>query len=135
MNVLTASREGPLRLAQSLVILLLAGLLVFYHLVMLADLWAGRGLSTDPVYNTIQGVLRLTIVISLAGVILGKRLALYPMWIGIGGLVATQYWAHFGNVPVDFTTGRHPLSYLKGFIFPAIITAAFLYRKTQAATA
>ncbi|GGA01302.1 hypothetical protein GCM10010923_07500 [Blastomonas marina] len=53
------------------------------------------------------------------------------MWLSIGGLVASQYWAHFGNLPVDFTEGRHPLSYLKGFIFPTIITVAFLYGRRQ----
>ena len=47
------------------------------------------------------------------------------MWPGITGLIATHYWAHFGNLPVDFTEGRHPLSYLKGFIFPTVITLAF----------
>jgi hypothetical protein len=129
MNVLTASREGPLRLSQSLVILVLAGLLIFYHVTMLADLAAGRGLSSDPTYNAIQGALRLGIIASLTGVVFGKRNALWGMWACIGGLIATQYWGHFGNVPVDFAGGRHPLSYLKGFIIPSIITTAFLYRR------
>jgi hypothetical protein len=47
------------------------------------------------------------------------------MQLCINALVATHYWAHFGNWPVDFTAGRHQLSYLKGFIFPTIITLAF----------
>lgn len=50
------------------------------------------------------------------------------MWGSIGGLVATQYWAHSGHVEADFTIGRSAFSYLKGFIFPSIITTAFLYR-------
>jgi hypothetical protein len=131
MNVLTASREGPLRLVRSLVILLLAGLLIFYHLTMLHDLATGHGLSSDATYNAIQGALRLAIIASLTGVVFGKRNALWAMWASIGGLIATQYWAHFGNVPVDFTAGRHPLSYLKGLIIPSIITTAFLYRRSR----
>jgi hypothetical protein len=129
MNVLTASREGPLLLAQSLIILGLAGLLIFYHSTMLYDLAVGRGLSSDATYNAIQGALRAAIMASLAGVVLGYRQALWAMWASIGSLIATQYWGHFGNVPVDFAAGRHPLSYLKGFIIPSVITAAFLYRR------
>lgn len=129
MNLLTASREGPLRLAQSLLILFLAGLLIFYHLTMLRDLATGQGLSSDATYNAIQGALRLAIIASLTGVVLGKRMALWTMWASIGSIIATHYWAHFGNVPVDFTGGRHAMSYLKGFIIPSVITAAFLYRR------
>jgi hypothetical protein len=131
MNVLTASREGPLRLSQSLVILVLAGLLIFYHITMLADLAAGHGLSGDATYNVIQGALRFAIIASLTGVLLGKRIAVWTMWASICGLIATQYWGHFGNVPVDFAAGRHPLSYLKGLIFPSIITTAFFYRRKR----
>lgn len=128
MNVLTASAEGPLRLAQSLVILVLAGLLVFYHVTMLYHLALGQGLSSDATYNAIQGALRLAIIVSLTAVVLGKQTALWAMWLSIGGLVATHYWAHYGPVSAEFTAGRHPLSYLKGAIFPSIITTAFLYR-------
>ncbi|MBX7500307.1 hypothetical protein K3181_02460 [Qipengyuania sp. YG27] len=122
------SHAEPLRLVLKAIILLLAGLLIFYHATMLVDLFRGQGLSSDARYNAIQGVLRLAIMVSLILVVAGKREALPAMWISIAGLVATQYWAHWGNLPVDFTAGRHPLSYLKGFIFPSIITAAFLYR-------
>lgn len=129
MNVLTASRESPLRLLQSLIILILAGLLIFYHLTMLRDLAMGNGLSSDATYNAVQGVLRLAIIASLTAVVLGKRIALIAMWLSIGSLISTHYWAHFGDVPVDFTADRHPLSYLKGLIIPSIITTAFLYRR------
>ncbi len=111
------------------IILLLAGLLVVYHVSMLFDLVQGKGLSSDPGFNAIQAIFRLAIVASLIAVSMGKRIALWAMWGSIAGLVATQYWAHFGNLPVEFTEGRHPLSYLKGFIFPTIITAASLYRR------
>ncbi len=127
MNVLTACREGPLRTFQSLIILGLAGLLIYYHTIMLNDLANGRGLSSDATYNTIQGTLRFAIIASLAGVVLGKRQALWAMWFSISALIATQYWGHFGNVPVEFAAGRHSLSYLKGFIIPSIITTAFRY--------
>ena len=115
-------------LPANLIILALSGLLVFYHVTMLYDLGTGRGLSSDATYNAVQGGLRLGIITSLAGVVLGKRIALWTMWLSIGGLIATHYWAHFGGLPVDFTIGRHPFSYLKGLIIPTIITAAFMRR-------
>lgn len=111
---------------------MLAGLLIFYHVTMLYDLARGHGLSTDATYNAIQGALRLAIIVSLTAVMLGKQTALWAMWLSIGGLIATQYWAHYGPVSADFTAGRHPLSYMKGVIFPSIITAAFLYRGSAA---
>ncbi len=132
MNILAAAKEGPLRLLQSIVILCLAGLLVFYHLYTLGDLYIWAGTSVHTGYEYLQSVLRVMIVISLLLVVFGVRPALWAMWLSIGGLVATHYWAHFGNLPVDFTAGRHPASYLRGFIFPTIITCAFLYRRKAA---
>ncbi|QKG70322.1 hypothetical protein [Erythrobacter mangrovi] len=131
MNDHAIAGPGWSRIAPTLIILLLAGLLVFYHVTMLVDLAQGKGLSSDAGFNAIQAILRFAIIVSLGAVVLGKRVALLAMWFSIGGLVATHYWAHFGNLPVDFTAGRHPLSYLKGFIFPTIITTAFLYRRRQ----
>lgn len=128
MPGMTTAQMRPMFAPANLVILLLAGLLVFYHLVMLSDLAAGRALSGDPVYNAVQGALRLGIIASLVAVALGYRIALVTMWLSIGSLIATHYWAHFGPVSADFTIGRHPLSYLKGLIIPTIITAAFVYR-------
>ncbi|WP_226700405.1 hypothetical protein [Qipengyuania gaetbuli] len=129
MHILSAAREGPLRLLQSLVILVLAGLLIFYHTTMLVDFSNSHDPASGPLYNGIQGVLRAAIIVSLSLVLLGKRFALWMMWLSIGCLIATHYWAHFGPVTADFTVGRHPLSYLKGLIFPSIITTAFLYRR------
>jgi hypothetical protein len=48
------------------------------------------------------------------------------MWLAISALVATHYWAFFFDLPFRFLDGRHPLSYLKGFIIPTVITALFL---------
>lgn len=132
MDALRASPDGPLRVAPNLLIVVLAGLLVFYHLTMLYDLADGRGLSNDTTYNAIQGALRVAIIASLSAVVLGKRIALWAMWASIGGLIATQYWAHYGPVTAEFTADRHPLSYLKGVIFPSIITTAFLCRRRLA---
>lgn len=128
MELLDEGRHAWLPLALRIVILIPAGLLVFYHATMLFDLYHGRGLSTDRSYNAIQGCLRFLIAASLIAVVLDVRAALWTMWFSIAGLVATQYWAHFGGVQADFTATRHPLSYLKGFIFPTIITTAFLLR-------
>ena len=121
-----------MRTLSFLVILVPASLLIFYHLTMLYDFASGHGLSSDATYNAIQAALRMAIIGSLAGVVMGKRFALWTMWASIAGLVATHYWAHFGQVPVEFTAGRHPLSYLKGFIIPTIITATFFFRSRRA---
>jgi hypothetical protein len=112
-------------LFRRLVILVLAGLLIYYHTYTLYDLYVGTGTSAHTTFEYVQSVLRVVITLSLLLVVFGSRRALWGMWAGIVGLVATHYWAHFGNLPVDFTTGRHPLSYLKGLIFPTIITLAF----------
>jgi hypothetical protein len=108
-----------------LVILVLAGLLIYYHTYTLFDLYVGTGTSAHTIFEYAQSALRVVIALSLLLVVFGSRRALWGMWAGIVGLVATHYWAHLGNLPVDFTKGRHPLSYLKGFIFPTIITLAF----------
>ena len=112
-------------LFRRLVILVLAGLLIYYHTYTLYDLYVGTGTSAHTTFEYVQSVLRVVITLSLLLVVFGSRRALWGMWAGIVGLIATHYWAHFGNLPVDFTTGRHPLSYLKGLIFPTIITLAF----------
>ena len=115
------------RLSQA-VIMVLAGLLVFYHLTMLWDFANGERLSSNVAYNAVQAGLRIVIIAGLSGVVLGRRLALWVMWAGITSLIATHYWAHFGMVAAEFTAGRHPLSYLKGWLIPTIITLAFLRR-------
>lgn len=108
-----------------LIIVVLAGLLIFYHTFTLYDLYLGSGLRADTFFEYVQSVLRVVITFGLLMVVGGRRWALWVMWSGILGLIATHYWAHFGNLPVDFTEGRHPLSYLKGILFPTIITLAF----------
>ena len=104
----------------------LAGLLIWYHLYTLYQLFLGTGPTFGGTYEYLQAPLRLIIATSLLGVVFGVRWALWGMWAGITALIATQYWAHFAHLPVEFTQGRHPLSYLKGFIFPTLITLAFL---------
>lgn len=107
------------------IIIVLAGLLIFYHSLTLYEMYLGNGNGAHTLFDHVQSVFRVLITINLLLVVLGVRWALWGMWFSIGGLIATQYWAHFGNLPVDFTKGRHPLSYLKGFIFPTIITLSF----------
>lgn len=112
-------------LARRLLIAVLAGLLVFYHCLLLYEMYLAPVATAPTAFDHVQSVFRVLIATSLVLVVLGVRRALWGMWLGIGGLVATHYWAHFGHLPVDFTAGRHPLSYLKGFIFPTLITLAF----------
>lgn len=131
MNILAALPQNPPHSVQRLIIIALAGLFIFYHIMMLIDFARGAEESGSALYNGVQAALRVGIIASLALVVLGKRLALWTMWISIVGLIATHYWAHFGMVEADFTTGRHPLSYLKGLIMPSIVTAAFIYRRGE----
>ena len=118
-------QTSSLLLVRRLIIFALAGLLIFYHSLTLYDMYVGSRDITHTLFENVQSVFRVLIIVSLLLVVFGVRWALWGMWFSISGLVATHYWAHFGNLPVDFTEGRHPLSYLKGFIFPTIITLAF----------
>ena len=125
MTTLPVMQTSRFPLFRRLIIFALAGLLIYYHIFTLCDLYLGAGTSAHTTFEYLQSVLRVVITLSLLLVVFGNRWALWGMWAGIAGLIATHYWAHFGNLPVDFTLGRHPLSYLKGFIFPTIITLAF----------
>lgn len=129
----TMGPGGRLFLLQRLVIFALAGLLIFYHTYTLfelyvgsvTDLYGGPNANGHPLYMHTQSVLRLLIIVSLVLVALNRRTALYGMWAAIGALVATHYWAHFFDLPFPFLEGRHPLSYLKGFIIPTVITLLY----------
>ena len=125
MTTLPALQTKTFLLFRRLIVFVLAGLLIFYHSLTLYEMYLGTGNSAHTLFDYVQSVCRALIATSLLLVVFGVRWALWGMWFSISSLVATQYWAHFGNLPVDFTIGRHPLSYLKGFIFPTIITLAF----------
>lgn len=128
-SALLSSR--PALLGRRLLIGVLAGLLIFHHSVMLGEALMALDRHPPTLFDLVQWPLRACIATSLLLVVWGKPRALWGMWLSIGGLVATQYWAHFGELPVDFTQGRHPLSYLKGFIFPTLITLAFPHRRAN----
>lgn len=142
MTILAVLRANHFLLLRRTVICVLAGLLIFYHCAVLYELYLGTGNyeglydrtanGTPKFYEYIQSALRLLIIVGLALVACGLRRALWLMWTGIGALVATHYWAHFGDIPVAFVAGRHPLSYLKGFIFPTIITLLTLLPRRPA---
>ncbi|HEY6941490.1 hypothetical protein [Dokdonella sp.] len=131
-----------LLLVGRLTICALAGLLVFYHAYTLYDLYLGSGTdiydvgnaNTHDLYRHIQSILRVLIISSLVLVVLNKRPALYGMWIAIASLVATHYWAYFFDLPFRFLQGTHPLSYLKGFIIPTVITLLFLATHSHGAS-
>ena len=117
-----------------LIIYALAGLFIFYHTYTLYDLYLGSGTdmydvgnaSTYDLYRHIQSIFRILIISSLLLVAMNWRLGLYGMWAAIFALVATHYWAYFFDLPFRFLEGKHPLSYLKGFIMPTVITFLFL---------
>ena len=124
---------------QRLVICALAGLLIFYHTYTLFDLYFGSGTdlygggsrNTHPLFENAQSILRMMIIFSLILVILNRRFGLYGMWVAISALIATHYWAFFFDLPFRFLDGRHPLSYLKGFIIPTVITFLYLSMNSQ----
>lgn len=129
----TVGPGGGLFLLQRVVIFALAGLLVFYHTYTLfelyvgsaTELYGGPSANGHPLYMHTQSILRLLIIVSLVLVVMNRQSALYGMWAAIGALVATHYWAYFFNLPFPFLEGRHPLSYLKGFIIPTMITLLY----------
>ena len=129
MTLLAMLQTRSFLIFRRLIIFTLAGLLIFYHSLTLYEMYLG---TVHTLFDYVQSVFRVLITMSLLLVIFGIRWALWGMWFSISGLVATQYWAHFGNLPVEFTVGRHPLSYLKGFIFPTIINLAFYSSSRQA---
>jgi hypothetical protein len=94
-----------------LIIFTLAGLLIFYHSLTLYEMYLGTGSNAHTLFDYVQSVFRVLITINLLLVIFGIRWALWGMWFSISGLVATQYWAHFGNLPVEFPD-NHYLSVL-----------------------
>ena len=113
-----------------IVICALAGLLIFYHTYTLFDLYFGSGTdlydggsrNTHPLFENAQSILRVIIIFCLILVVLNRKFGLYGMWAAISALIATHYWAFFFDLPFRFLDGRHPLSYLKGFIIPIVIT-------------
>lgn len=130
---------GRLFRLQRVVIVALAGLLVFYHTYTLFELYVGSGTDLyegasangHSSFVHTQSILRLLIIVSLVLVAMNRRYALYGMWAAIGALVATHYWAYFFDLPFRFLEGRHPLSYLKGFIIPTVITLLYLSTNSQ----
>ena len=124
---------------QRIVICALAGLLIFYHTYTLFDLYFGSGTdlydggsrSARPLFEHAQSILRVIIIFSLILVVLNRRFGLYGMWVAISALIATHYWAFFFDLPFRFLDGRHPLSYLKGFIIPTVITFLYLSINSQ----
>ena len=60
-------------LFRRLVILVLAGLLIYYHTYTLYDLYVGTGTSAHTTFEYVQSVLRVVITLSLLLVVFGSR--------------------------------------------------------------
>lgn len=135
-SVQLVRRHFPVR---RIVICALAGLIIFYHTYTLFDLYFGSGTdlygggsgNAYPLFKHTQSILRVVIVFSLGFVVMNKRFGLYGMWAAISALVATHYWAFFFDLPFLFLDGRHPLSYLKGFIIPTVISLLYFSVNSQ----
>lgn len=131
--------SGRFMMLRRSIIFVLAGLLIFHHTYTLCQLYLGSGSDlyevgsegTHSAYEIVQSILRVFIVVSLLLVIAAKRTALYAMWVSIGSLVASHYWAVYFDLPFRFLEGRTPLSFLKGFIFPTVITLLFPPKKSD----
>ncbi len=125
---------GSIIRVRRLTICALAGLLIFYHAFTLYDLYLGSGTDlyevgsegTHPLFEHTQSILRVLIIGSLLLVAMNRRFGLYGMWAAISSLIATHYWALYFDLPFRFLDGRHPLSYLKGFMIPTLITYLFI---------
>lgn len=117
-------------LARRGIIVLLAGLLIFYHIDKVSGLYFGANANDHSSMIDLQSTLRLAIALSLALVVFGIRPAVWAMWLSITALVITQYLVHYGPQPPEFTLSRSGFSYLRGFIFPTIITLVFPYKQT-----
>jgi len=127
-SVLPEARFFKTRVA---VILTLSGLLIFYHVSKVYDLYWGAEIGNHAALIDAQSFIRLAIAASLSLVVLGvrgapwRRLALFGMWASITALVATRYLLLWETSVLDGFENAFPLSYLRGFIFPTIITLIY----------
>lgn len=105
-----------------IIILILAGFLIFYHgsRLFIAATQTDRSTLEPADYGVF--VIRFLIITSLLCVITRVKSALLAMWISISGLVVIQYLIHFDVIAIDAKPMKSATSYLRGFIIPAIIT-------------
>jgi glucan phosphoethanolaminetransferase (alkaline phosphatase superfamily) len=87
------------------VIFILSGLLIFYHVSKVYDLYWGVEIGDHTALIDTQSFIRLVIAASLSLVVLGvrgapwRRWALLGMWVSITSLVITRYMLIW-NAPV-----------------------------------
>ena len=107
------------------VVFTLSGLLIFYHLSKVFDLYWGVDVGVNSTLIYVQSVVRLTIALSLSFVLLRYKVALWGMWLSITTLTLTRYmllWETESAMEVELAVY---LSYLRGFMFPTVITLLF----------
>lgn len=122
--------DGRFTNSRKILVALLSGFLILLHVVGLWNDYLSGDLVSADTYTNFQSLLSATIIASLLLVILGKKIGLVGMWVSITALILTQYWAHFGFYEADFTEGRTAFSYLRGFMFPTVITLLFMFPKS-----
>lgn len=122
--------EGRFSNSRKILVALLSGFLVLLHLASLWDAFLSGDLISADIYANFQSLLSVAIIASLLLVILGRKIGLVGMWVSITALILTQYWAHFGFYEADFTEGRSIVSYLRGFMFPTVITLLYMFPKS-----
>ena len=122
LRILQGNRYLKTRLT---VIFSLAGLLIFYHLFVLHDFyWVGNTTEAHELTH-IQSIIRLCIASSLIAVLIGWRNALWAMWLSITALTVSRYILLYLTVPENEISSGELFSYLKGFIFPTVITLLY----------
>jgi hypothetical protein len=100
-------------------------LLIFYHISKVFYLYSEPVIEDVTTLIHVQSVIRLTIAVSLILVAFGVRRALWGMWVSITALVVTRYIALLALETHGETELAVYFSYLRGFIFPTIITLAY----------
>ncbi len=113
------------------VIFILSGLLIFYHVSKVYDLYWGVEIGGHTALIDAQSFIRLVIAASLSLVVLGVRGALWGrwallgMWVSITSLVITRYMLIWDAPVPGEIENAFPLSYFRGLIFPTIITLIY----------
>ena len=114
------------------IIVALVGMLSLYHIATIINtIWGSDQDQLAPLVIT-QIPLRLAIAASLLLVLFGVKHALLGMWLSIVALTITRCMLLWDAEPGVGAGFMEYLSYLRGFLAPAIITLLYPYRRDPA---
>ena len=128
------------RLLLKVLILIPIVFLIFYHTSKLYNIYFGEELvnstqfldsfrSNFPVTKVLllQTIFRIIIITGLILILLKKNTGILFMWIGVGCLVASQFFIESASTNDYIQTIHSGIKPLKGVILPAFIT--YLHKK------